>query len=115
RAEPGPKPVAASVLDASHSWIVVPGPGSTEFTGDVSDVLTLVVEATADGGVTWQRELVPGSYPGTSQVLVFVDSSHGFLLAASERHSPIISTVLKTDDGGATWAVAGRLHGLGSV
>src|SRR5207244_3860928 len=47
RAEPGPKPVAASVLDASHSWIVVPGPGSTEFTGDVSDVLTLVVEATA--------------------------------------------------------------------
>jgi photosystem II stability/assembly factor-like uncharacterized protein len=106
--------LTASALDATHAWVVSAGPGSTDFTGDVTDVLSLVVATTTDGGATWTEHPVQGSYPGTTQVIAFVDASHGFLLCASERQSLITSTVLRSDDGGTTWELAGRYHGLGS-
>jgi photosystem II stability/assembly factor-like uncharacterized protein len=116
-----PIPVTASgvptafVLDAAHAWSITPGPGTTDFTGSPSDVLHLTVHRTADGGPTWEADNVPGNYPGTSQWLVFVDAQRGYLLCSAERHSGGTSTVLRTDDGGATWSVAGTSSWLGSM
>ena len=42
-------------------------------------------------------------------------AQHGYLLAAEERISNGISTVLRTSDGGTTWEVTGSLPGLGSM
>jgi hypothetical protein len=96
---------APFVLDARHAWIINAGPGSTEFTGSQTDVLKLVLVRTTDGGTTWRQISIPGSYPGTTQSLVFVDADHGFLLCGWTRMSPTPSTVLRTDDGGLTWRV----------
>ncbi len=104
-------PVAARpfVLDADHAWIASPGPGSTDFTGDATDVLRYVVDRTSDGGRTWTRSTVPESVPGTTPVLAFSDAIHGYLLAAGFRGS-LGDALFRTDDGGATWHLVPR-HG----
>jgi photosystem II stability/assembly factor-like uncharacterized protein len=103
------------VLDAEHAWSISPGPGTTELNGSPTDVLHLVIHRTADGGKTWQGSTVPGNFAGTGQSLVFADAEHGYLLCFAERGSSGVSTVLRTDDGGATWFVAGTGPWLGSM
>jgi photosystem II stability/assembly factor-like uncharacterized protein len=107
--------LAAFVLDASHAWIVAVGPGSSPYTGAPTDVRHLVVERTSDGGQTWQQGTVPGSWGATTQSLVFLDARVGFIMCSAARFSGGTSTVLRTDDGGATWSVAGIGHWLGSM
>ena len=106
---------AAFVLDPEHAWSVTPGPDTTPFDGMPTDVLSLVVHRTTDGGKTWQQATAPGNYPGTMQRLVFVDALHGFLMCSATRQSSGLSTVLSTDDGGRTWSVAGSGAWFGSM
>ena len=105
--------LTAFVADAAHAWTVTAGPGSTDFTGASTDVLTLIVHRTSDGGTTWSDAMIPGSYPGTLQRLVFIDPLRGYVMASAQRHSVGPSTVLVTNDGGATWTVAGAAGALG--
>ena len=102
-------PIAARpfVLDANHAWIASPGPGSTDFTGNVTDVLRNVVDRTSDGGRTWTRSTIQDSVPGTTPALAFSDSLHGYLLAAGLRGS-FGEALFRTDDGGATWHLVPR-------
>ncbi|MEO8469397.1 MAG: hypothetical protein ABI573_06980 [Chloroflexota bacterium] len=112
---PGPFGVlAAFVADAADAWTVTAGPGSTDFSGASTDVLSLVVHRTVDGGMTWSDVTIPGNYPGTLQRLVFVDPTHGYLMASAQRQSLGISTILATSDGGASWSVAGAAEALGT-
>jgi photosystem II stability/assembly factor-like uncharacterized protein len=104
----------AFVLDADHAWTVTAGAGSTAFNAAPTDALKLVVSRTSDGGGSWTTVRVPGSYPGAIIELVFIDRLHGYLLCAATRMSLGGSTVLRTDDGGATWIVAGNVPTLGS-
>lgn len=110
-----PLRISIFVLDRTHAWSVTPGPGSTEFTGSANDALHLIVHRTSDGGGTWQQSTVPGSYPGTGPQLVFVDTLRGYLLCSALRPSNGRSTVLRTDDGGRSWSVAGTGDWLGSM
>jgi hypothetical protein len=103
------------VLDPDHAWSVTYGPGSTEQSGSATDVLDLVVHRTVDGGQTWHQSDVPGNYAGAIPSIVFVDAQHGFLLCSATRQSFGVSTALRTDDGGATWSVAGKGDWLGSM
>lgn len=106
--------LASFVLDEPHAWSITRGPESTDFSGASTDVLNLVVHRTVDGGASWQGVNV-GSYPGTSQAIAFVDPQHGFILTSPMRHSSGVSTTLATDDGGATWTVAGTGPWLGPL
>lgn len=115
---PGPGLVTPFVLDPEHAWLVTPGPDSTPQAsqGYPTDVLSLVIDRTTDGGRTWQQSTAPGNYAGTGQSLVFVDALHGFLMCSATRQSDTgLSTVLRTDDGGRTWTVAGTGDWLGSM
>ena len=107
--------LGAEALDSTHAWVIAIGPGSTQVTGDPTDILHLLVERTTDGGATWQTSSLAGNYAAHEQSLVFVDSLRGFLMSAATRFSDGVSTVLRTDDGGATWEEAGRGRGLGPL
>jgi photosystem II stability/assembly factor-like uncharacterized protein len=102
------------VLDKDHAWLVSSAVGSTEWTGSPSDVLRLIVNRTSDGGQTWIASSISGNYAGTTQVLVFADAYHGFLICSALRHSSGLSTILATDDGGDTWHTTGTTDWLGS-
>ena len=106
--------LASFVLDEQRAWSITRGPGSTDFSGASTDVLNLVVHRTVDGGASWQGVNV-GSYPGTSPEVAFIDPQHGFILISPMRHSSGVSTTLATDDGGATWTVAGTGPWLGPL
>jgi photosystem II stability/assembly factor-like uncharacterized protein len=60
-----------------------------------------VIAATSDGGDSWTRQ-----YAGPADIasLEFVDASHGWAVAPAEE-------LLRTTDGGATWAEAGEPEG----
>jgi photosystem II stability/assembly factor-like uncharacterized protein len=111
----GPWGLSSDVLDANHVWTVTAGPGSTEQNGSSSDVLHLVVSRTSDAGGTWIGASVPGSYPETSPVVRFLSPTTGYLLAAAERQSDGVGTLLRTTDGGATWHVMSTLTWAGST
>lgn len=106
--------LASFVLDERHAWSITRGLGSTDFSGASTDVLNLVAHRTVDGGGSWQ-EVNLGSYPGTTQEMAFVDPRHGYILTSPMRHSSGVSTTLVTDDGGATWTVAGTGPWLGPL
>jgi photosystem II stability/assembly factor-like uncharacterized protein len=95
------------VIDAEHAWLVQNGAATTGSTGSETDVANYTVSRTTDGGRTWTTADVPGNYPGTYPALTFADPDHGFLIAAATRLSFGVTTVLQSEDGGATWVVAG--------
>jgi photosystem II stability/assembly factor-like uncharacterized protein len=98
---------APFVLDARHAWVVTVTPGSSDSgNGPTFDHTHLVVERTSDGGRTWQAASVPGDYPDSARSIVFSDADHGYLMVSGGRSNQGSSTVLRTDDGGATWAIA---------
>lgn len=104
-------------LDRTLGWVVTVGPGSTQQTGmgPPMETLHLVVSRTTDGGRTWSSSPLAGNYAGTGPVLAFADELHGYLICASGRFGPRVSTVLRTEDGGRTWSVASSSLMLGSV
>jgi photosystem II stability/assembly factor-like uncharacterized protein len=94
------------VLDAAHAWSLTATEGSQDSRqGPDFDHVHLVVNRTSDGGKTWQQASVPGDYPDTGRSLFFLDSARGFLMISGGRTNGSSSTLLRTDDGGATWAV----------
>jgi photosystem II stability/assembly factor-like uncharacterized protein len=117
-------PVAAStvfVLDPNHAWAI----DSSSSAGS----LVLHIARTSDGGRTWQSATFSGDYPCDSTTISFVDAAHGFVMCSvASSPGPNGSnqsvrtqatkgsgTVLRTDDGGATWSVAGGASGLGRL
>lgn len=113
RPSTAPAPIAFA-LSGTHAWAIGPGPGSTPATGSSTDVLTLIVYRTANGGETWERADVPGNYAGTVQTAVFRDELHGYLLASALRGSSGTSSILRTSDGGKSWTIASSAKWLGS-
>jgi photosystem II stability/assembly factor-like uncharacterized protein len=94
------------VLDASRAWSLTATDGSQDSgQGPDFDHVHLVVNRTSDGGKTWQQAAVSGDYPDTARSLYFLDSARGFLMISGGRTNGGSSTLLRTDDGGTTWAV----------
>jgi len=103
------------VLDSEHVWSVTIGPGSTDNSGSSTDVTNLVVHRTVDGGQTWQASTIPANFANTSPELVFGDALHGYLVGSAQRQSDGTSTVVRTDDGGATWSDVATRPWLGAM
>ena len=79
---------------------------------DNADTVRPLIYRTIDGGVTWKRASVSGSWQGDAGLnsVSFADSLHGWAVGSG-------GTVLRTTDGGLTWTklrsgVSGSLHGV---
>lgn len=99
---------ATFVLDGEHAWSLTVPPGSGDGDhgqGPTFDHVHLLVNRTSDGGKSWQQAPVPGDNPDSARSLFFLDSQIGFLMLSGGRTNPGASTLLGTDDGGATWTV----------
>jgi len=91
----GPCSAPLTFVDGLHGWMTVPTGGTT------SEIL-----ATSNGGVSWNPQLSVPFWVGT---LDFVDVDDGWALAGpSETPAPEAGGLLRTTDGGATWAAAGQ-------
>jgi len=116
------------VLDPDHAWAITSngmngGLASPALAGQLFEI-----NRTSDGGRTWQSTTVSGDYRCDSATTSFVDPSHGFIMCSygsttgpngpnnevRTQAKKGSGTVLSTDDGGATWSVAGSAAGLGS-
>lgn len=100
------------VLDPEHAWLVQNGIATAGILGSATAIDNYTVSRTSDGGQTWTTSDVSGNYPGTFPALAFADPDHGYLLATASRLSSGVTTVLRSEDGGATWAVAGTKRWL---
>lgn len=110
----GPWPVSDTepptiyVLDKDHMWTVSLGPGSSNAyagQGLPFDHLRAVVNSrSATGTQPGTQSTVPGDYPDSVFGISFVDPRHGFLMCSNGRPGET-STILRSDDGGATWKV----------
>jgi photosystem II stability/assembly factor-like uncharacterized protein len=104
------------VLDPEHAWAIDPGPSAGG--------LALNVERTSDGGRTWAQAPTAGNFACGSATISFVDNQHGFVMCSVPSTTPNggstadatigSGTVLRSDDGGASWSIAGGTNGLGS-
>jgi hypothetical protein len=92
-----------AVVDPAHAWFLDEASMDPHFT----------VDRTSDGGATWQSTVLPvtigdGS-DGTHTVwpgnLYFVDDRVGFAVLMTSETG--LATIVRTEDGGATWAVTG--------
>jgi photosystem II stability/assembly factor-like uncharacterized protein len=99
-------------LDGTHAWV-------TSATGQASyQPDHLVVQATLDGGQSWQQDsVIPIGYPvdwriNLSVEMDFFDDNHGWLLT-EYASTPIRRTLYATSDGGHTWNTIGKAAGLG--
>jgi photosystem II stability/assembly factor-like uncharacterized protein len=113
----------AYVLDQDHAWALT---SDQPTNGTQSPPLPGTVSRTTDGGKTWRSAPVAGDFGCYTASLEFVDAQRGFLmcvvpsipgpsgptsismLSATESSG----TMLATNDGGATWSVAGTAKGL---
>jgi photosystem II stability/assembly factor-like uncharacterized protein len=87
----------AAFLDADHAWVAV----SPEVQGPPT-TLTMTIYRTADRARTWQSaQVVIPDGTGAGQ-LHFVDTQHGWLIAATNNGDAIY----RTADGGIHWTVA---------
>jgi photosystem II stability/assembly factor-like uncharacterized protein len=101
------RPLPVFVLDATHAWVITVTPGSVDSgNGPAFDHVHLIVNRTGDGGQTWQTASVPGDYPDTERSVVFADAGHGYLMVSGGRTNQGSSTILRSEDGGATWTIA---------
>ncbi len=129
---PSPRGLAAPttvfVLDPNHAWAIAssPIPGSVASPDPTPAGELFEINRTSDGGRTWQTTPVSGHFPCDSATVSFVDADRGFVMCsvrASAPNGPVSpatttqgsGTVLRTDDGGATWSVAGSATGIGSA
>jgi photosystem II stability/assembly factor-like uncharacterized protein len=118
------------VLDPDHAWAIVssPIPGSAPTASPAPAGQLFVVTRTSDGGRTWQSIPVSGDFRCDTATISFVDANHGFLMCShgstpgpngpnNEARTQAVKgsgTLLRTDDGGASWSVVGSAAGLGS-
>jgi hypothetical protein len=118
----------AFVLDPDHAWAITSNGMNGGLAAPSASGQLFVVNRTSNGGRTWQSTTVSGNYRCDSATLSFADAGHGFIMCAYGStpgpNGPIAQfhagskkgsgTVLRTDDGGASWSVAGGGTGLGS-
>jgi photosystem II stability/assembly factor-like uncharacterized protein len=114
------------VLDRSHAWAITSSAalGAGSAAGPTPAGQLFVVNRTSDGGRTWQAAPVSGNFACDTATFSFVDAGHGFLMCSVRSSAPNAAgtsaatigsgTVLRTDDGGASWSVSGGASGLGS-
>jgi photosystem II stability/assembly factor-like uncharacterized protein len=107
--------IADSFVDAAHGWVIG---GSMDQLGSGSSAGSVLVPLfkTNDGGNTWvpvRTDLPLVSTYGRVQGLDFVDPRNGFATAFTAV--PVYGSfsyqgaLLKTTDGGVTWAVVGQV------
>jgi photosystem II stability/assembly factor-like uncharacterized protein len=103
-----------TIANATHALVVMttnPAPGDPN--PPVSTIAAIYV--TDNGGTTW-RPAVSRTLGGAVEAqLIFADAMVGFAILTPQTASgPGTSTIMRTLDGGATWAVAGAITFLGS-
>lgn len=94
---------AVSCADADHCWAVgVPGPNTTSAAAASA---ASVIASTADGGLTWDDQLLPLA---TTPELTGISCPGSRLCMAVGATGTALTTgiVLTTDNGGATWTQA---------
>jgi photosystem II stability/assembly factor-like uncharacterized protein len=90
-----------------YAWSLTVGPDSANpygGQGPSDDHLQLVVSR-APGVGSWSSAVVPGDYPDSMCSLSFVDAELGYLMCSGSGHVAPSTTILSTDDGGASWKV----------
>jgi photosystem II stability/assembly factor-like uncharacterized protein len=116
------------VLDPNHAWAITSNGMNGGLASPALAGQLFVLNRTTDGGRTWQSTTVSGDYRCDSAAISFVDADRGFIMCSfGSTAGPNGSnnevrtqatrgsgTVLRTDDGGASWSVAGSATGLGS-
>jgi hypothetical protein len=120
-------PSAVFVLDPDHAWAIAGSPmaGSEPTSSPTPAGRLFVVDRTSDGGKSWQWTPVTSYFRCDTATISFADASNGFIMCsvrASSPNGPVTAatttrgsgTVLRTDNGGASWSVAGDATGLGS-
>lgn len=114
---------AVYVLDQDHAWALTP---DTSNGGPAGQAIVGTLSRTSDGGRTWQSTPVSGDFDCQEASLSFVNAERGFMMCAVPStpgpSGPLAQsllsakegsgTVLATDDGGASWSVAGSAPGL---
>ncbi len=127
---PGGDPAVEQVfvLDPDHAWAITSNGMNGGLATPAASGQLFTINRTSDGGRTWHSTTVSGNYRCDSATISFVDAGHGFIMcsygstpgpdgpiaqvrAGSKKGS---GTVLRTDDGGASWSIAGGGTGLGS-
>ncbi|HEX7492192.1 MAG TPA: hypothetical protein VF337_10885 [Candidatus Limnocylindrales bacterium] len=112
-----------AVLDADHAWMLRSSQASADqsATGPVNYRLVpmnYLVYRTSDGGATWESAAVPVQADEGVWNLAFVSDSVGFLFGSSNSvgSGGVVSstsmTIMRTEDGGATWATTARTDQL---
>ena len=116
------------VLDPDHAWAIASNGMNGGLASPAASGQLFVINRTSDGGRTWQSTTVSGDYRCDSATLSFVDADRGFIMCSygstpgpdgpiAQVHAGSTKgsgTLLRTDDGGASWSVAGAATGLGS-
>ncbi|HEX7613266.1 MAG TPA: sialidase family protein, partial [Candidatus Limnocylindrales bacterium] len=116
------------VLDPDHAWAITSNGMNGGLASPAASGQLFVVNRTSNGGRTWQSTTVSGNYRCDSATISFADAGHGFIMCSygstagpNGQNNEVRTqatrgsgTVLRTDDGGATWSVAGSATGLGS-
>jgi len=116
------------VLDQDHAWAITSngmngGLASPTVAGQLFEM-----NRTSDGGRTWQTAAVSGGFRCDTATISFLDADRGFVMCSygstpgpNGQNNEVrteakkgAGTVLRTNDGGATWSVAGAAAGLGS-
>jgi photosystem II stability/assembly factor-like uncharacterized protein len=127
---PGGDPAVEEVfvLDPDHAWAITSNGMNGGLASPALPGQLFEINRTSDGGRTWQSTTVSGNYRCDSVTISFADAGHGFIMCSyGSMPGPNGSnnevrtqakkgsgTVLRTNDGGATWSVAGSAAGLGS-
>jgi photosystem II stability/assembly factor-like uncharacterized protein len=96
--------VDAGPRDSLHS-LSFPDAGRGRMLGDVISSGAHALVYSDDGGATWAERLLPLDLRSTAAGADFVDADHGWVAGAdSPRKQPARGFVLRTSDGGVTWA-----------
>ncbi|MFI5260066.1 MAG: sigma-70 family RNA polymerase sigma factor, partial [Candidatus Limnocylindrales bacterium] len=116
------------VLDQDHAWAITSNGMNGGLASPTVPRQMFEMNRTTDGGRTWQTASVSGDFRCDTASISFVDADHGFVMCSyastpgpNGQNNEVrtqakkgAGTVLRTNDGGATWSVAGGATGLGS-
>ena len=117
----GSAPVVIRTTDDGNNWVVATG----NLTGADLYCITAIdanrawtgtgnlgsnpgkIFATTDGGTTWTLQAYPGTQTPFMDGIAFIDASNGFAIGDPPGSGNNQFIVLKTTNGGATWAHTG--------
>ncbi len=95
---------AVSCGDATHCWAVGQSAvNALEATTTSTPPSPVVIDATADGGVTWSAERVTVAAPTDLSAVACPDRKYCMAVGDADHGGPILGAVLVTADGGRTW------------